>query len=212
MNTALRRVAQFAAAATIAASLAGCGVNRIPTLDESVNREVGDLQSAYQRRADLIPNLVRTVEAAGVQERTTLREVTEARSRATSIQLTPEVLNDPQAMANFEAAQGQLTGALSRLLVVSENYPQLQANQNFVDLQRQIEGTENRINVARQDYNAAVQALNTEMRTFPGSIWASTVHSGVERRTPFQARAGSQEAPTVEFNNITGPGAAAPAR
>lgn len=211
MNTVLHRAARLTAVAALAVSLAGCGVNRIPTLDENVNREVGDLQSAYQRRADLIPNLVRTVEAAGVQERTTLREVTDARSRATSIQLTPEVLNDPQARANFEAAQAQLSGALSRLLVVSENYPQLQTNQNFRDLQQQIESTENRINIARQDYNAAVQALNTEMRTFPGSIWASTVHSGVERREPFEAQAGSERAPTVEFNNITGPGAA-PAR
>lgn len=216
MNTLAGRLTRLTAVAALTAMLAGCGINRIPTLDESVNREVGDLQSAYQRRADLIPNLVRTVEAAGVQERTTLREVTEARSRATSIQLTPEVLNDPRAMANFEAAQGQLTGALSRLLVVSENYPQLQTNQNFRDLQQQLESTENRINVARQDYNGSVQALNTEMRTFPGSIWASTVHSGVERRTPFEAQAGSQNAPTVEFNTITGPGAtsgaAAPAR
>jgi LemA protein len=211
----LRSVARLAAvtamAAALAGPLAGCGINRIPTLDEQAEAELNNLNSAYQRRADLIPNLVRTVEAAGVQERTTLREVTEARSRATSIQLTPEVLNDPQAMARFEAAQTQLTGALSRLLVVSENYPQLQANQNFRDLQQQIESTENRINVSRRDYNEAVRQLNTEMRTFPGSIWATTVHSGVERREGFQAQAGAERAPTVEFNTITGSGAA-PAR
>jgi LemA protein len=115
------------------------------------------------------------------------------------------VLADPQARANFEAAQGQLTGALSRLLVVSENYPQLQANQNFRDLQQQLESTENRINVQRRDYNESVRQLNTEMRTFPGSIWASTVHSGVERREGFQARAGSENAPTVEFNQTGAP-------
>jgi LemA protein len=191
--------------AAVAGTLAGCGINTIPTLDEQAEAELNDLNSAYQRRADLIPNLVRTVEAAGIQERTTLREVTEARSRATSIQLTPEVLADPQARANFDAAQTQLTGALSRLLVVSENYPQLQTNQNFRDLQQQIESTENRINISRQDYNEAVRRLNTEMRTFPGSIWASSVHSGVERREGFQARAGSENAPTVEFNQTGAP-------
>lgn len=189
----------------MAAALAGCGVNTIPTLDESAEAELNNLNSAYQRRADLIPNLVRTVEAAGVQERTTLREVTEARSRATSIQLTPEVLADPVARANFDAAQSQLSGALSRLLVVTENYPQLQTNQNFRDLQQQLESTENRINVQRRDYNESVRALNTEMRTFPGSIWASTVHKGVERRTGFQAAAGAQNAPTVEFNATGAP-------
>lgn len=208
MNTLVRRGARLlliaAMAGTMAGGLAGCGVNRIPTLDEQAETQFANLQSAYQRRADLIPNLVRTVEAAGVQERTTLREVTEARARATSIQLTPEVLADPAARARFEAAQGQLSSALSRLLVVSENYPQLQANQNFLQLQAQLEGTENRINIARRDYNEAVRQLNTEMRTFPGSIWASTVHSGVERRQPFQAAPGAQEAPTVEFNMNAG--------
>ncbi|MBW3560827.1 MAG: LemA family protein [Proteobacteria bacterium] len=215
LNTALQRVSRLAAAAalavTLAGPLAGCGVNRIPTLDEQAEAELNNLNAAYQRRADLIGNLVRTVEAAAVSERTTLREVTEARSRATSIQLTPEVLADPQARANFDAAQSQLTGALSRLLVVSENYPQLQTNQNFRDLQQQIESTENRINIQRRDYNEAVRRLNTEMRTFPGSIWASTVHGGVERREGFQAQAGAERAPQVEFNNITGPDAA-PAR
>jgi LemA protein len=205
LNTLVRSGARLALVAAMAGSLAGCGVNNIPTLDEQAEAELNNLNSAYQRRADLIPNLVRTVEAAGVQERTTLREVTEARSRATSIQLTPEVLADPQARANFEAAQGQLTGALSRLLVVSENYPQLQTNQNFRDLQQQLESTENRINVQRRDYNESVRRLNTEMRTFPGSIWASTVHSGVERREGFQARAGSENAPTVEFNQTGAP-------
>jgi LemA protein len=196
----VRSFARFAAAAALAATLAGCGVNTIPTLDESAEAELNNLNSAYQRRADLIPNLVSTVEAAGVRESTTLREVTEARARATGIQLTPEVLADPQARANFEAAQGQLTGALSRLLVVTENYPQLQTNQNYLALQSQLEGTENRINIQRRDYNEAVRRLNTEMRTFPGSIWAGTVHKGVERREGFQAQAGSERAPTVRFN------------
>jgi LemA protein len=213
LKTLVRSIARFAAAAALAATLAGCGINTIPTLDENAEAELNNLNSAYQRRADLIPNLVRTVEAAGVQERTVLREVTEARSRATSIQLTPETLADPQARANFEAAQGQLSGALSRLLVVSENYPQLQANQNFRDLQQQLESTENRINVQRRDYNEAVRRLNTEMRTFPGSIWAGTVHKGVEKREGFQAQAGAERAPTVQFNpNAGAPAGAAPAR
>ena len=205
MSTALRRIARLSAIVALAATLAGCGINRIPTLDEQAEAELNNLNSAYQRRADLIPNLVSTVEAAGVQERTTLREVTEARSRASSIQLTPEVLADPQARANFEAAQSQLTGALSRLLVVTENYPQLQANQNFLALQSQLEGTENRINIQRRDYNEAVRQLNTEMRTFPGSLWASSVHSGVEKREGFQAQAGAERAPTVKFDATGAP-------
>ena len=197
--------------AALAGTLAGCGVNRIPTLDEQANAEFANLQAAYQRRADLIPNIVSTVEAAGVQERTTLREVTEARSRATSIQLTPELLENPERLAQFEAAQGQLTQALSRLLMVTENYPQLQTNQNFLALQSQLEGTENRINIQRRDYNEAVRRLNTEIRTFPGSIWASTVHSGVERREPFEAQASAQNAPTVRFNNTGAAPAGTPA-
>jgi len=199
--------------AGLAAVMAGCGVNRIPTLDEQVNAEFANLQAAYQRRADLIPNLVSTVEAAGVQERSTLREVVEARSRATSIQLTPELLDDPARVAQFEQAQGELTRALSRLLVVTENYPQLQANQNFLALQSQLEGTENRINIQRRDYNEAVRALNTELRTFPGSIWASTLHGDVERRLPFEAQAGAQNAPRVEFDtNVAAPAGAPAAR
>ena len=210
MKTLVRSLTRLAAVAALAATLAGCGINTIPTLDEQAEAELNNLNSAYQRRADLIPNLVATVQAAGVNERGTLTAVTEARARATGIQLTPEVLADPQARANFEAAQSQLTGALSRLLVVTENYPQLQTNQNFLALQSQLEGTENRINIQRRDYNEAVRRLNTEMRTFPGSIWAGTVHKGVERREGFQAQAGAERAPTVNFN--TAPAGNAPAR
>jgi LemA protein len=139
------------------------------------------------------------VRAAAASERATLDAVIEARSRATAVQLTPEALNDPQAVARFQAAQDGLSSALSRLLVVTENYPQLRTNENFLGLQDQIEGTENQINVARRDYNEAVRRLNTEMRTFPGSIWANTVHGGVERATPFQASAAAQQAPRVNF-------------
>lgn len=199
LNTTARRGARLLLAAGMAGVLAGCGVNTIPTLDEQVAAEGANLQSAYQRRADLIPNLVETVRGAAASERATLDAVIEARSRATSVQLTPEAIKDPEAVARFQAAQDGLSSALSRLLVVTENYPQLQTNQNFLGLQDQIEGTENQINVQRRDYNEAVRRLNTEMRTFPGSIWASTVHSGVDRASPFQAQAGSQNAPRVNF-------------
>lgn len=211
MNTLVRRGARLLLAGALAAQLAACGVNNIPTYDENVKAKFGDLQSAYQRRADLIPNLVATVQGAANQERTVLREVIEARARATSIQVTPETVSDPAALARFQAAQDGLSSALSRLLVVTENYPQLQSNQNFLGLQDQIEGTENQILVARRDYNEAVQRLNTEMRTFPGSIWAGTLHKGVEPAEQFQAQAGSDRAPRVDFNTPPAPGTA-PAR
>jgi LemA protein len=199
------RASRIVVVAAAAAWLAGCGINNIPTLDENVNAEAANLQTQYQRRADLIPNLVNTVSAAAQSERATLDAVVSARARATSIQLTPEALRDPEAMARFEQAQGELTQALSRLLMVTENYPQLQTNQNFLVLQSQLEGTENRIAIQRRDYNEAVRRLNTEMRTFPGSIWANTVHSGVDAATPFQASATAQTAPTVNFPAPTVP-------
>ena len=207
MTTFTARAARLIIIVVAAAQLAGCGVNRIPTLDEQVKTKFADLQTAYQRRADLIPNLVATVQGAANYERTTLREVIEARSRATSIQVTPEMVRDPEAMARFQAAQNQLSGALSRLLVVSENYPQLQANQNFLALQNSIEREEGRIGIARRDYNEAVRVYNTEIRTFPGSIWASTVHGWAEPAQAFTASPGAQNAPRVNFGT---PGAAPP--
>ena len=208
MTTFFARSSRLLMVAVASAWLAGCGINNIPTLDEQVNAEAANLQAAYQRRSDLIPNLVSTVGAAAASERATLEAVTSARARATSIQLTPEALRDPEAMARFQEAQEGLTGALSRLMVLTENYPQLQTNQNFLALQNELERTENRINIARQDYNESARRLNTEMRTFPGSIWANTVHKGVEPARPFQASAAAQEAPRVQFNN---PGAPPPA-
>ena len=199
MKTTLSRASRLVLVVFASAQLAGCGINNIPSMDEQVTAEAANLQAAYQRRADLIPNLVRTVEAGAASERATLDAVISARARATSVQLTPEALRDPESMARFEAAQGELTQALSRLMMVTENYPQLQSQQGFITLQSQLEGTENRINIARQDYNEAVRRLNTEMRTFPGSIWANTVHSGVDPAAPFQAAAGAQNAPTVDF-------------
>ena len=182
-----------------ALQLAGCGINTIPTRDEQVKAAFAEVQNQYQRRADLIPNLVATVQGYAAQERNVLVEVTQARARATSINVTPETVRDPAALQQFQQAQDQLGGALSRLLVVSERYPELRSNQNFLALQSQLEGPENRIAIARRDYNEAVRVYNTEIRTFPGSIWASTVHGWAEPAAPFTASAGSDRAPTVNF-------------
>jgi LemA protein len=178
--------------------LSGCGYNEMQAKEEAVNAAWGDVQAAYQRRADLVPNLVETVKAYAKHENETLTQVTEARSRVGSIQVGKEVLSQPQAMQQFEQAQSQLGGALSRLLVVVEKYPDLKANQNFLDLQSQLEGTENRINVARVRYNRAVQEFNTSIRTFPNSLTNSWfLH--LSRKEPFKADEGAQAAPKVKF-------------
>jgi len=198
-----------------AQGVAACGYNTIPTKQERAEAAWADVQSQYQRRADLVPNLVATVQGAAIQERTTLTQVIEARARATSVQITPETLSDPAAFQQFQAAQGQLTSALSRLLVTVEAYPQLQANQGFLQLQSQLEGTENRITIARRDYNEAVRDYNTSLRTFPTVIWAKTAFSGEEPMQLFTATAEAQTAPQVQFNvngaPATQPGGNAPA-
>lgn len=179
-------------------SLSGCGVNSIPTAEEEVKARWADVENNYQRRADLIPNLVRTVQGYADQEREVLTEVTEARARATQITVDP---SDPQSMQRFADAQGELGGSLSRLLATFEAYPDLKSNQNFLALQSQLEGTENRITIARQDYNQAVQAYNTRIRTFPDIIGAKVIY-GAEPMTPFEATTeGAEEAPTVDFGN-----------
>jgi len=171
--------------------------NRLVTLEQDVNEKWAQVQNVYQRRADLIPNLVETVKGFAAQERTVLTEVTQARASATSIKLTPEALNDPQAMAKFQAAQSQLSGALSRLLVTVERYPELKSNQNFLTLQSQLEGTENRITVERQRYNTAVREYNTRLRVFPGSLVAGMM--GFKPKAFFEAAPGSETAPKVKF-------------
>src|SRR5215204_1056660 len=153
-------------------TVSGCGVNNIPTYEEQAKAKWSEVQNQYQRRADLIPNLVETVRGYARQEREVLEAVTNARARATAIQVTPELVNDPEAFKRFQEAQTQLSGALGRLLAVSERYPDLKSNQNFLALQSQLEGTENRIAVARRDYIQSVQSYNTEVRTFPGRLWA----------------------------------------
>lgn len=178
-------------------SLSACGVNTIPTQDEKVNAAWSQVQNQYQRRSDLIPNLVATVKGYATHEEKTLTEVIQARNTATKINLTPEMLSDPKAVQAFEQSQGQLTQALSHLMVVSEQYPNLKANDNFIALQSQLEGTENRIAVARQDYVQAVQEYNTNVRTFPGVIWAMIYHAKPKQN--FTATAGSDVAPAVKF-------------
>jgi len=181
-------------------SLSGCGINNIPTLDEKVKSAWSQVENQYQRRADLVPNLVQTVKGFASQERETLTAVTEARSKATSIQVDADSLNDPQKLQQFQQAQSQLTGALSRLMAVSERYPDLKSNQNFLALQSQLEGTENRISVARRDFIQAVEAYNTEIRTFPGKIWHSVFYSDMPVRENFEATAeDADQAPKVEF-------------
>ena len=184
-------------AATVFA-LSGCGYNTMQRNEEGVFKAWGDLQSQLQRRADLVPNLVEVVRGAAGFERETLEAVISARARATSVQMTPEMLNDTQAMSRFSEAQGQLGSSLSRLLVVVENYPALQATQAFRDLQVQLEGTENRISVARQRYNQAVETFNFSIRRFPNSL-TNNLLLRLERKAYFEAPASAQEAPRVQF-------------
>jgi LemA protein len=203
-------VRNIAVALVMLPAVAGCGYNTIPTKQERAEAAWADVQSQYQRRADLIPNLVATVQGAAIAERTTLTEVIDARARATSVQITPETLNDPAAFQTFQAAQGQLTGALSRLLATVEAYPNIQSNQNFVQLQSQLEGTENRITISRRDYNEAVRDYNTSLRTFPTVIWAKTFQGDAKPMQLFTASAEAQNAPTVTFNVGPTPAAARP--
>jgi LemA protein len=192
-----RRLALAAPFAAI--TLAGCGVNAIPTAQENTKAKWADVQNQYQRRADLIPNLVATVKGYATHEQSTLEGVTEARAKATQVTVSADDLTDPAKVKAFQDAQNSLSGALGKLLSVQEAYPQLQADQNFLALQSQLEGTENRIAVARSDYNAAVQAYNTQIRTFPDSITAKVVY-GAKPITPFTATSPNAEtAPTVKF-------------
>ena len=178
--------------------LAGCGYNSLQQMEEGVFRAWSDVESNLQRRADLIPNLVQTVKGYAAHEKETLQAVVEARSKATGINLSTGDLNNAQAMQRLADAQGALSGALSRLMVVVERYPDLKANQGFLDLQNQLEGTENRINVARQRYNRAVETFNASIRKFPYSLTNSLILK-LERKEYFKAEAGAKEAPKVSF-------------
>ena len=189
-----------AALLLISSVLSGCGINNIPTLDEQAKAAWGQVQNQYQRRADLIPNLVETVKAYAAHEQETLTAVIEARAKATSIQVDASTLDNPEKLKQFQDAQNQLTGALSRLMVVSERYPDLKSNQNFLALQSQLEGTENRISVARRDFILAVERYNTEIRTFPGRLWHAVMYSDLPVRPTFEATTpDADKAPEVKF-------------
>jgi LemA protein len=195
--TVLRRLGLLAPLAAF--SLAGCGLNSVPTAEENVNAKWGDLQADYQRRSDLIPNLVATVKGYAQQEKTVLIEVTQARANAGRVQLNASDLSDPAKVQAFNEAQNRLTQAIIPLQRLQEAYPDLKSNTNFLALQDQLEGTENRINASRRDYNEAVQSYNTRIRTFPDAIGAKIFY-GAKPKVPFQAAAAAQEAPSVNFN------------
>lgn len=194
----MNKIWLFLASMLSAFAISGCGYNTIQQNDEAVIAAWGDVEATYQRRADLIPNLVEVVKGYAAHEKETLTAVVEARAKVGEMKLGSDVLNDPQAMEQFQAAQGSLSSALSRLMVVVERYPDLKANQNFLDLQHQLEGTENRITVARTRYNDAVRIFNSSIRTFPNNLTNNFLLK-LPRREPFKADAGSEKAPTIKF-------------
>jgi LemA protein len=193
------RIGLVAALLGIALTVSGCGYNTIPTLEEQAKARWGDVQNQYQRRADLIPNLVETVKGYAAQEKNVLTAVVEARAKATQVKVDASQLTDPEKLKQFQDAQNQLSGALGRLLAITENYPDLKSNANFLALQSQLEGTENRIAVARRDYIEAVRIYNTALRTFPTVIWAKTAFAGNKPMAEFTASAGSEQPPSVKF-------------
>ena len=181
------------------AMLAGCGINTIPTLQEQAKAAWSQVLNQYQRRADLIPNLVETVKGFAEQESKVLTDVVEARAKATQVQIPSDILTNPEVFQKFQEAQSNLSGALGRLLVVVERYPDLKSNQNFLALQSQLEGTENRIAIARQDYITAVKDYNTEIRTIPGRWWRALLYPDAEPMQNFTVAEGTQDVPEVKF-------------
>jgi len=203
----IARLARAAVLIVVPLALAGCGINTIPTKDERAKAAWAEVQNQYQRRSDLVPNLVATVQGFAAQEREVLVAVTEARASATQVQVNADTITDPAQFQRFAEAQNQLSGVLGRLMMIQERYPELKSNQNFLALQSQLEGTENRITIARRDYNEAVRDYNTEIRTFPGAIWANTVHGWAKPMQTFEASASAQTAPTVSFDQPAAPAA-----
>jgi len=195
----MSRISRLLALVGIALTLSACGYNTIPTLEEQAKARWSDVQNQYQRRADLIPNLVATVQGYAAQEKSVLTAVIEARAKATQVKVDVSQLTDPDKLKAFQDAQNQLSGALGRLLAVSENYPDLKSNANFLALQSQLEGTENRIAVARRDYIEAVRVYNTALRTFPTLLWAKTLFSGNKPMAEFTATEGAEKPPQVKF-------------
>lgn len=210
MNRFAKTAARIALVVSLAAGLAGCGINTIPTQDEATKTAWAEVQNQYQRRADLVPNLVATVKGYAAQEKGVLVEVTQARASATQVKVDASTITDPAQFQQYAAAQDKLSGVLGRLMMIQENYPDLKSNQNFMALQSQLEGTENRITIARRDYNQTAQVYNTTLRTFPSIIWAKTMYSSQKPAQLFQATAAAQSAPTVNFD--AAPPASAPAQ
>ena len=194
----MKRLLLFLVLCLTLITMSGCGYNTMQKNEEAVKAAWGNVEAAYQRRNDLIPNLVETVKAYAKYEGDTLKAVTEARAKVGSMQVSPDMVGNPQAMAQFQQAQSGLSSALSRLMVVVEKYPDLKANQNFLDLQNQLEGSENRINVERTRYNKAVQDFNTSIRTFPNSL-TNSLFLHLKPKEVFKAEAGAEKAPTVKF-------------
>ena len=199
MSTIVLRFRTALAVIGLGLVLASCGYNTIPTLQEQAKARWADVQNQYQRRADLIPNLVATVQGYAAQEKNVLTAVVQARAQATKVTIDASQLTDPDKLKAFQDAQNQLSGALGRLLAITENYPDLKSNANFLALQSQLEGTENRIAVARRDYVEAVRAYNTALRTFPTVLWAKTVFSGEKPMAEFTASDTAQTPPQVKF-------------
>jgi LemA protein len=201
LRSGLRRIAALASIVFIAASLAGCGVNNIPTYEQTAKAKWSEVLSQYKRRADLVPNLVETVKGFAAQEQNVLTSVIEARAKATQaqVQIPPDILSNPEAMKRFQDAQNSLGGALRQLLVVAERYPDIKSGQNFLALQSQLEGTENRIAIARRDYIEAVRVYNTELVTFPGRIWRSMLYSSHQQMATFDIPPQEMQAPRVDF-------------
>ena len=199
MPSMILRMRTVLAVVGLGLALSACGYNTIPTLEEQAKARWADVQNQYQRRADLIPNLVATVQGYAKQEKDVLTAVIEARAKATQIKIDAGDLTDPAKVKAFQDAQNQLTGVLGRLLAVSENYPDLKSNANFLALQSQLEGTENRIAIARKDYIEAVRVYNTELKTFPGLLWARTVFRGNKPMAEFTAGTAAQSPPQVKF-------------
>ncbi|MDB5600946.1 MAG: LemA family protein [Xanthobacteraceae bacterium] len=198
--TTFSRLVRFPVAALLMGFLlAGCGVNNIPSYEEGAKAKWSDVLNQYQRRADLIPNLVETVKGFAKQEREVLEAVVAARSRATSLQLPADIVTNPEAFKRFQEAQNQLSGSLGRLIATAEAYPELKSNQNFLALQSQLEGTENRIAVARRDYIEAVRLYNTELRTYPGKIWASILYGENKPMETFTIADDTKKLPQVKF-------------
>ena len=200
----VRPVAGVVLTVAMAASLSGCGINTIPTKEENAKAKWSQVENEYKRRADLVPQLVSTVKGAAAQERTTLTAVVEARAKATSVTVDANSLTDESKFRQFQQAQDGLSSALGRLMVIQERYPDLKTNANFQDLQHQLEGTENRIAIARKDFNEAAQDYNTSLRTFPTVVWAKTMYGSSKPMAYFTAPAAASEAPTVDFSDING--------